>query len=323
MLTHKSKDDCMSVTTLLRKIFRGPLGLRCGWGLAIYAATVVVIYLACWQIAFQILKVDTPLEGSHLPFMHYQYYALLLDESILLLAALGATWLMSRVKSEKLTTYFSATFNNADRLLRFLSGAAVGAVLVASYIGIIYAADGYRIGASRLHGWSIALYGAAWVGVAAVYGVADTILIFGYPLTAMRKNIGVQAASVLAAIGFVFRHILWFDASVVSFFALLVQGLLLCAIVFRYGTASTAGVYVGSVFAQDFLFSVSDSGTSYTGHPRDSYFEGPFWLTGVSGGAKASLPALAVYLLALVVVLKISSKGRKGGELQTAQPYPQ
>jgi hypothetical protein len=269
-----------------------------------------------WRIAFQILQVEESTNGVRfmaLPFMHYQWYALLLDESIILIAAMGATWLMSRVERRRFTTFWEAPSPVLSaRFSKYLLGVAVGLLLVGAYIGIIFAANGYKTGTPELHGRGIVLHGAAWVTVAAVYGMAETFLMFGYPLFTLRRSIGVSGASLLAAVLFGLRNVVWFDASVVGCSALIVQGLFLCALRFRYEDVwGVAGVYMGTVFAQNFLFSVPDGATRYTGHPRNSYLEGPFWLTGVSGGPKASLPALIVYLCALIFVVLTGWRARK------------
>lgn len=51
----------------------------------------------------------------------------------------------------------------------------------------------------------------------------------------------------------------------------------------------SVGVHAASVLAEDFLFSVPDSGGVYTGHLVSSQFSRPAWLNGGAAGPEGSV----------------------------------
>ena len=63
------------------------------------------------------------------------------------------------------------------------------------------------------------------------------------------------------------------------------------------------GRHAGGVFAEDFLFSLPDSGVEYTGHLSNASLHGPEWLAGGSVGAEASVVALIVFVAALLTLI--------------------
>jgi hypothetical protein len=234
--------------------------------------------------------------------MHYEWGMLLALKSAILFSSLISTWMMSRIENRPILGYLRASTGPSIR--RFCSGVGLGAALMAGCIGLIRVCHGYEFGTPEISGWEAVGYAAVWIVVATAYGVGDSIVLFGYPLFTLTRTIGFWGASVLLSLTFVLLHIVWFDANAIGFVAIFCQGLFLCASVRRSGDVATAaGLYAGIVFVQDFVFSVADSGTLYSGHLRNAWFHGPYWLTGVSAGPKASLMALAVYSVALLLVL--------------------
>ena len=278
-------------------MFRSPIILAIR-GLLTFLFVFVVVFalipipLARWYLS--------SLAGRQ--HMHYEWGWLLALKTAILFSSLVSTWLMSRIENRPILGYLRAS--TGPTLRRFCSGVGLGAALMAGCIGLIRACHGYEFGTPKISGWEALGYAAVWIVVATAYGVGDGIVLFGYPLFTLTRTIGFWGASVLMSLAFVLLNIVWFDASAIGFVAIFCQGLFLCATVRRSGDVATAaGLYAGVVFMQDFVFSVSDSGTLYSGHLRNAWFHGPYWLTGVSAGPKASLMALAVYSVALLLVL--------------------
>jgi uncharacterized protein len=64
----------------------------------------------------------------------------------------------------------------------------------------------------------------------------------------------------------------------------------------------SVGIHAGLVLAEDFLFSVPDSGEVYTGHLMTSRFSGPAWLTGGAAGPEGSILIFPLLLAGLALV---------------------
>jgi len=67
----------------------------------------------------------------------------------------------------------------------------------------------------------------------------------------------------------------------------------------------SVGIHAGVVLAEDLVFSVPDSGVTYTGHLLTSSLGGPPWLSGGDAGPEGSVLALPIFaaLLALLWIV--------------------
>jgi hypothetical protein len=273
-------------------------------GRALGGLLVYVLLFAAMGVAVSALIATT----LH-PRMTYEVWPYLIPfKGAVLVAALTSTAVLSRIERTSIHSYWGA---RGGTLRRFTSGAVVGFALFSASIGLIALWHGYSLGTAAMSARQAITAGIVWIVAATIYAVGDSIALFGYPLHTLRRWIGFAPAAVVIGLIFVLCHIVWFDASVVGFAAILTQGLFLCATMWHNSDISfTAGIYAGTVFAQDFVFSVADSGTLFALHLRNSYHHPPDWLDGASAGPKASLMSFVVYLSALIALVFIERYGR-------------
>jgi uncharacterized protein len=300
----------MNARAGLRQIFVSSEGLRAGWGLLVYCCvSVMVAFVIMFLVA----------ATTHLPNGYGVTYAqqwwdfcrdVLFFKGIVLVAALLATLAMARIEGRAILSFWKVTPNRSIYL--FAGGAASGFALFATVIGLIALCHGYTLGVPAMSIKEAIPAGVAWFVGATIYGVGQILILYGYPLFTLRRSIGFPLAGLLTALGFVLFNIVWFDADILGFTAILSQGIFLSLTLRKYWNLSlTAGVYSGIVFAQDFVFSVSDSGTLMPFHLRTSYHFPPNWLDGASAGPKASLMSLIVFSTAsaaLVVAQRLKAE---------------
>ena len=70
----------------------------------------------------------------------------------------------------------------------------------------------------------------------------------------------------------------------------------------------SVGIHAGAVIAEDLVFSVPDSGVTYTGHLLASRLTGPSWLSGGDAGPEGSALALPVFVVLLALLWLVYSR---------------
>jgi hypothetical protein len=303
----------MEESSLLRGVFFGAEHLRAGWRLLIYCSTLVAaLFAVLLAIALQ------PVRLSRVDPWELFVLWVLLPYAALLLAATLATFVVSRLEKSQMRAYWGLVPGRVTQ--RFGIGALIGFGLFASSIGLIALGRSYSFGVPALHGTQALAAAGAWVVGASLYAVAGSLALYGYPLATLRRSIGFMPAATVAALVFAFFHIVWYDATVLGFLAILSQGMFLSLTMRRGGNiAFTAGIYAGIVFAQDFVFSVADSGLLMPLHLRNSYHHPPNWLDGASAGPKASVMSLLVFACASLVLF-LADRRRQPEPPQSVSP---
>src|SRR3546814_5973200 len=64
----------------------------------------------------------------------------------------------------------------------------------------------------------------------------------------------------------------------------------------------SVGIHTGVIIGEDLVFSVPDSGVTYTGHLLAARLTGPAWLRGGDAGPEGSVLALPVFTALLLVL---------------------
>lgn len=303
----------MKARARLCLIFLDPESLRAGGGLLVYCGVFIVV-----GFAIQLLVAVTihPSAGYGVTYVeNWKDFCrdVLFFKGTVLVAALVSTLVMARIERRAILCYWRVTPKRTVRV--FVGGAVSGFALFAASIGLIALWHGYTLGIPAMSAGEAVAAGAAWSVGAAIYAVGDTIALYGYPLFTLRRTAGFPLAGLLVGLGFVLCHIVWFDANLVGFAAILSQGIFLSLTVRQnWNLSLTAGIYGGIVLAQDFVFSVADSGTLMPLHLRTSYHFPPNWLDGASAGPKASLMSLVVFAAASMALL-VAQRLKAGAEV--------
>lgn len=283
-------------------------GWRAGWRLLVFAA---ISYGS-----FQVLRwgAGRLLHWFHVSTRHPPgqtwTWSLLLGESLLLIATLFALTIMARIEGRSITDDWLPWRDGSIR--RFAEGILWGLLLVAALIGLIYSMGGYSLGERLLSGKSLAAYSGLWLLTACVNGFAENLLFIGYPLFTLKKAIGFWPAALLLGLLFAFAHSSNVGENLVGLISIFLQFLLFALPIYLTGDLwLSIGLHAGGVFAEDFLFSVPDSGVRYSGHLMNSSFHGRDWVTGGAVGPEGSAAAFIVFVLGMIAFTLIHRK--KGG----------
>jgi hypothetical protein len=82
----------------------------------------------------------------------------------------------------------------------------------------------------------------------------------------------------------------------------------------------SVGIHAGLIIGEDLVFSVPDSGATYTGHLLASRLNGPPWLSGGEGGPEASVLAFPVFLALLILLWFVYRRG-PGSDAQARRRF--
>jgi uncharacterized protein len=255
------------------------------WRLLLYAA----LLLGGIRGLSMLLKALLRGLGVHFAHPHgaHPVQSLILSQLVIFVAAIVATAVLLRTDREKATSLLPVSALGGTR---FLLGLCWGVAGLAVLMGLIAWFGGYRITGFALTGPSLVGYGALWAGGAVVNGVAENLAVLGYPLLRAAKTLGFIPAILLMSALFTLAHMDNPGENLLGLASIFLTGVLFAASIWRTGDLwLSAGIHAGSLFAEDFLFSVPDSGEIYTGHLVVSQFSGPAWLTGGAAGPEGSV----------------------------------
>jgi membrane protease YdiL (CAAX protease family) len=118
----------------------------------------------------------------------------------------------------------------------------------------------------------------------------------GYPLFRLASDTGWVPASLLVAGLFAVAHLGNPGENPLGIVQVFQIGVIFATTIRLTGNLwLSVGIHAGAVLAEDFLFSVPDSGVVYTGHLLISRLTGPAWLSGGDAGPEGSVLALPVF----------------------------
>ncbi|MGI4830091.1 MAG: CPBP family intramembrane glutamic endopeptidase [Janthinobacterium lividum] len=311
-------------------VFFGPFGMRAGWGILLFF--VLSICLA-FGIGYGLLKVSGQLPGyqrlqtreradrqqalqTHTrPPVHPLRIKLgIFGESLqagaVLLAALGISFLEHR--------RFASYGLRRQGLRDLLPGAFWGLVAMGMLVGLLRAFRLVLFDQRLLSGSAILRYGAVWMLMFLLVGLAEEFLFRGYiQFTLTRGLVGLTqrlSPAHVRTLAFWLSALVW---SVVFFVAHVgnagetapgLAGVFLAGILFSYALWRTGSLWWGIGFhmtwdwAQSFLFGVPDSGTLSVGRLFATHAAGNPLLSGGVDGPEGSLLMLPVLLLIFVVL---------------------
>src|SRR5579859_7333307 len=288
----------MYIRERARQVWHGAAGVRIGWALVLYAVSLVVCAAALVKLLPPLLRLlfkhalgtgSPAAAGAGVPLGD-----LFLSQSIILVSALFATWVMTRVDSltaPREWLPWRQVFGS-----RFWTGVLWGVAVVSTFMALILAFGGYRRGPPQLAGSDIIAYAALWILVSVINGIGENLAILGYPLARLSQSLGFWPAAGLVSAVFTLGHAFNPGENAIGLCSIGLQVLFLCSTIKFTGSLWFAcGVHAGGIFAEDFLFSAPDSGVRYAGHLWNASLTGPPWLTGGSVGPEGSVFAFASF----------------------------
>ena len=224
----------------------------------------------------------------------------LLFESAGLAAVFLATLIMARIEHRTVGAFGIPLQHAFGRL--FWQGAIWGLVAESFVMLAMSLLHGFSFGSLAVSGVAIVKYAALWAAGDVLVGAFEESLFRGYAQFALADGIGFWPAAFVLSAVFGLTHLGnpnegWVGASFVMLF-----GLFACFTLRRTGTLWFAiGMHGAFDYAEDFIYSVPDSGIRATGHLLNSGFHGPRWLTGGAVGPEGSVLTFGVLLFSFVL----------------------
>ena len=184
-----------------------------------------------------------------------------------------------------------------------LQGTLWGFVGIGATIGAIACLGGYRVSGPALSVTALAYYLPLWLVVAVVNGLAENLAFMGYPLFRVARAAGWAPAILLVGLVFAAAHLGNPGENPMGIASVFLIGMLMATTIWLTGDLwLSVGIHAGIIIGEDLVFSVPDSGTTYTGHLLASRLTGPSWLSGGDAGPEGSALAFPVFAALLAVL---------------------
>ncbi|HVZ18474.1 MAG TPA: CPBP family intramembrane glutamic endopeptidase [Terriglobales bacterium] len=278
--------------SLLRRIFKGPNGIRAGWRLLIYVAIVAAL-----------LAVIHLLRGHH----HESKQTLEKPGPTIIGEWLGfavfafAAWVMSRIEKQPWSNY-GLPPRKAFRS-NFWIGAFFGFVALSCVMGCLRLAHCYYIDSVALHGLEVWKFAGLWLLAFLGVGFAEEFVARGYLQFTLASGMKFWPAAVLTAALFTFGHVKNDGETILGLTDVFLFGMLACFMWWRTGDLwLAAGFHAFWDWGLSFFYSVPDSGMSAMGHLFNIRVQGPAWLSGGSAGPEGSVINIIFDVLYFVII---------------------
>ncbi len=275
--------------------------IRVAWRLAVYFA-VLIGALRVFSMAYGVIMRALGVHFAHSPVLR-PAEAVGLGQARLLLAAGLAWFVTTRLGRDRLGAILPLRDTAAAHLLQ---GALWGIAGITATLGAIACFGGYQVKGIALSGASLAYYLPLWLAVALVNGLAENLAVMGYPLFRLATDTGWIAASLLVGLLFAAAHLGNPGENPLGIASVFLIGVLFATTAALTGDLwLSVGIHAGAVLAEDFIFSVPDSGAVYSGHLLISRLTGPVWLSGGDAGPEGSVLALPVFAIMLLLLCRV------------------
>ena len=309
------------------RVFIGPNGLRAGWSLAIYcliiAACLTVLHFAANAVHAYLRHGKPPVHPPHI-----QVFApgpRILQEVFLLLCALLAAWIMSRIEKRPFGEY--GLGGNSRRLPQFLQGFCWGFAFISLLILCLYLGHYIVLTGFLLHGFSALKYALAWMVFFLLVGVFEEFFFRGYIQYTLARGIGFGAvgfwmSAILWNFGFGFVHGNNPGESPIGLFQAGFIGLIFCLSLWYTRSLWWAiGAHATWDWGESYFYGTADSGMLVKGHLLGSHPQGALLLSGGATGPEGSAIGIGVaMLIALVIWLTLRKERDKSTRQALVNP---
>jgi len=282
----------------LRKVFLGPNGIRAGWRFLVF-----LVLFGLSQTAIQeMIRLEPALnrivhEGRGAA-MTASYN--LLSESAGLAAVFLATFIMARIERRPIGA-FGLPLQRAFGKI-FWQGVVWGLAAQSFAMLAMSLLHGFSFGTLAVSGLALIKYAALWAVGDVLVGAFEESLFRGYAQFTLAEGIGFWPAAFILSAIFGVTHLGNPNEGWVGALFVMLFGLFACYTLWRTGTLWFAiGLHGAVDFAEDFIYSVPDSGIRATGHLLNSGFHGPRWLTGGAVGPEGSVLNFGVFLFSFAL----------------------
>lgn len=231
-----------------------------------------------------------------------------IGQAMLLIAAWLAWFVAERLGRDRLGPILPF---RGDATLHLLQGTLWGFAGIGLVIGAIACFGGYEVSGLALPGAEIAYYVPLWLVVALVNSLAENLAFLGYPLFRVARTAGWGPAVLLVGLVFAAAHLGNPGITPVAIASIFLIGVLMAAAIWLTGNLwLSVGIHAGVIIGEDLVFSVPDSGVTYSGHLLVSRLSGPSWLSGGGAGPEGSALAFPVFAILLLVLWRVYRRQR-------------
>jgi membrane protease YdiL (CAAX protease family) len=221
-----------------------------------------------------------------------------LGQARLLIAAILAWIISERLGRDRFAAMLPFRSKAGPHLVQ---GILWGFAGIAATIGAIACFGGYRVSGIALSGPALVYYVPLWVAVAVVNGLAENLALMGYPLFRVARTAGWAPAIVIIGMVFAAAHLGNPGENPLGIASVFLIAVLMATTIWLTGDLwLSVGVHAGIIIGEDLVFSVPDSGATYTGHLLASRLSGPAWLSGAGAGPEGSALAFPIFAILLV-----------------------
>jgi membrane protease YdiL (CAAX protease family) len=283
------------VPSRLRRLFFGPSGMRAGWRLLTFLATIF--------LPMQFRNVAIRRAGGLDGIALYVF-----NQATRFLLCLLATGLMGKLEGRSIGDY-GLPWRQSFRL-RFWQGMLIGFIAISALLAAMSMVGVFHLGPIAISGADIWKYGAAYGSICLIIGLSEEFFYRGYAQFTASTGIGYWPAAILLSAYFGLNHLgrateNWVGALNAGF-----GGLVFCLFLRRTGNLwLPIGFHTSFNWAQVYFYGVPASGVAVPGHLFNSSFSGPALLSGGTVGPEGS--SLCTLMLAgLAIAFAATFRGR-------------
>ncbi|TAM84154.1 MAG: CPBP family intramembrane metalloprotease [Acidobacteria bacterium] len=300
---------------MLKRIFKGPGGVRSGWRLLIFFALAAIPFITI-QVLLAVAGFR-PNIGHELPPT-----VILLGESVEFLCPLFAAWVMSHLEDRAFRDYglpARGAFGS-----NFWVGAGMGLIALSALLVVIRLGQGFYFGRLALGAGEMFYFGLMWAIAFLIVGFAEEFLFRGYALATLSDGVGFWPAAIVLSVLFGAIHLSNHGENLLGALSAGLVGLLLCFSLRRTGSLWFAiGLHAAWDYGESFIYSVPNSGALVQGHLLNSHFQygAPTWLTGGAVGPEGSVFVFMVLVILFIVIHRMYPEVRFPSRIAAARLY--
>ncbi len=310
------------MTGTVRRIFKGPAGLRTGWAIAIFLVVVSVVggiigFVERWAIK----HFDPSYWGRIATVMHGAAHApvafVLTNEVPLLLSYMAALAVMLWIEHKRFTAF---GLGGVQRWQRLGAGFVAGFGGLSLLILLLWSTGHLIFLAHPVHPGAIVLSGVFWLATCALIAFVEENLFRGYILFRLKQGIGFWPAAIILALLFGLAHSGNAGETHIGEISAGLYGLVICISIWYTRSLWWAiGFHAAWDWAESYFYGTSDSGMISQGRLLATAPRGNIYLSGGPTGPEGSVFVfVALAAVALVMVLTLRN-ARNGAHAEAAE----
>jgi membrane protease YdiL (CAAX protease family) len=271
----------------LHWVFKGPHGLRAGWGILIFVAVWYGLTVASTMLLMRTLHVNMRAPIPPGPGI--------LIELAQFIPMVIATWVMSLIERRPLLAYGYA---GRPRIKRLLSGLVWGFIAISGLVLTLWKLGYLSLQRGSLRPASALEDAAAWGLVFLLAGFFEESLFRGYVQFTLTRGIGFWWGAVLFSLIFAYSHTTNPGESMIGLASVVGAGVVFSLSLWYTGSLWWAvGFHAAWDWGQSYFYGTADSGMMAKGQLLQSHPMGPTLWSGGTTGPEGSVLVLAALLL--------------------------